>query len=213
MRNIVRYLAALLMLMALAAAGLGIYIAASWYDQPTVLADLPEQARQRVQTLVSAVEEGDYATAEAQIFGCPSLGFAALEQDTMAALVWEAYQDSVTFEAKSGFYTTDSGLAVDYSITRLEIDKVLEGVAPRAQELMEQKVAKAEKVEEIYDSNHEYREELVQACVLTALDESLKEETSYIQTDFTIELICQDGTWWIQGNEGLISAISAGFAD
>ena len=138
MRNIVRYLAALLMLMALAAAGLGIYIAASWYDQPTVLADLPEQAQQRVQTFVSAVEEGDYATAEAQIFGCPSLGFAALEQDTMAALVWEAYQDSVTFEAKSGFYTTDSGLAVDYSITRLEIDKVLEGVAPRAQELMEQ---------------------------------------------------------------------------
>ena len=213
MKIIVRVLAVLLALVALAAASLSVYIVARWHGRPVELVDIPAEAQRNVQALFQAVEQGDYAAAEALIFGQPALGVTCESEDMLSAMVWDAYQKSLKFEPVGAFYATDTGLAIAYKVTRLDFAGIMDRLPERVAQLMQERIDKAEYMEELYDSDHEFRSEIVRACVEKAVGDALQEDASYIQTEFTVELIFQDGVWWIVGNEGLIDALSASFAD
>lgn len=207
-----RCLAALLALGALAAAGFGIYTALHWWRQPPVLEQVSPAAQQQVDSFFSALESGDYALAESLILGAPSLGMDGPVEGELAGLVWKAYQDNLEFEPVGDFYATNNGIAIDYRVTKLDFDSVLETVAERAEAHMEQTIAQAKNMEEIYDSNNAFRPELIQESMLVAVESALQEDASYTQKEFTVQLIYQDGAWWIFGNKLLISAISPDFA-
>lgn len=211
MKIVVRCLAVLMALLALTAAGLGVYTVLQARGKPPVLVQVSPVAQQRVTELFSALEKGDYSAAEAVIFGQPSLGMDRPVKEALAASVWDAYQSTLKFEPISDFYPTDTGLAIAYRVTRLDIDSVMAPVAERAEALMEQRILEAERVEEIYDSNNEYRDDFVQETMRMAVEAALQEDPEYTQTEFVVELIYQEGTWWILGDGSLMDAITADF--
>lgn len=211
MKIFARCLAALLALISLAAAGLGIYISMDKRGDLPFLVQTSPLARQRVETLFSSVKKGDYILAESVILGQPSLGIDRPAKDPLAAAVWDAYQNSLKFEPLSDFYATTYGLAVDYKMSRLDVTSVLEPVAARAEANIQQRIAQAKSVEEIYDSNNEYRDDVVQKAVDMALAAALQEDASYMQLEFTVNLIYQDGNWWVKGEKALMDALAAGF--
>ena len=80
----------------------------------------------------------------------------------------------------------------------------------RAQALLEQRIAQAEDTDEIYDANNEYREDFVMDALYDAAREALAQDAVYISWDLTLNLIYENGQWWIMPEQALLKALSGG---
>ena len=65
-------------------------------------------------------------------------------------------------------------------------------------------------ISEIYDSNNEYREDFVLGALYDAALAALEEDAATVSWDVTLNLIYQDGQWWIMPDQSLLQAISGG---
>ena len=70
----------------------------------------------------------------------------------------------------------------------------------------------AEDVDQIYDENNEYRQDFVDAVVRDAMEQALKQDARYVETELTVNLAFHQGQWWILADEALMRAISGGIA-
>ena len=76
--------------------------------------------------------------------------------------------------------------------------------------MLEERVAAAEDVSEIYDENNEYREELVMDVLYEAVEDALEEDARSMSMTVTVNLVFRDGKWWAVADEALLNAISGG---
>ena len=160
--------------------------------------------------MMNAVCQGDYAEASQSILGTPSLGVDREAGSDVGIMIWEAFQESLSYELVGECYTTDQGLAQDVTVTCLDITSVTEQLRDRSQTMLEERVAEAENVSEIYDDNNEYREDFVMDILHTAVTDALKENTREMTVELTVRLSYQDGSWWVVADEALLDAISGG---
>ena len=65
---------------------------------------------------------------------------------------------------------------------------------------------------EVYNENHEYREDVVTDVLYDAAEMALKENGTYVEKSFTVKLTCLDGQWWVLPDQQLLAAISGGLA-
>jgi len=71
-------------------------------------------------------------------------------------------------------------------------------------------VAQAEDPSEIYDENNDFREELVMEALYQAAEIALEKDAKECQWDVTVNLIYENGQWWILPESGLLEAVSGG---
>ena len=213
MKVVVRILAALFALAAVGVACIGVSIVFSEESQQPVLVRVSSVAQQQVESLFTLLEQGAYPAAQKMLLGNPKLGIDRSAKDGIPSQVWDAYQSSLHFEPLGDFYATDEGMDIAYKVTKLHLPSVLEGVPARAEAIMKERVAQAERMEDIYDSNNQYKEELLQEVVALAVDMALQEDAVYTESEFVVHLAYQDGTWQILGDESLVAAIVPTFAD
>jgi len=198
--------------LALAAAGLGIYTAARFHDRLPMLLQPSAEAQLTVENMLGAVSRGDYAAVSAMILGTPELGVGRTVEDPLGEMLWDAYQESLEFTAVSGCYTTQSGLAYDYKVRYLDWDSVMEPLRDCSITLFEKRVAEAEDMSQVYDENNAYRESFVMNVLLDAAEAGLQEDAVYVEATFTMNLVYQDGQWWIVADDALLSAVSGGLS-
>jgi hypothetical protein len=74
--------------------------------------------------------------------------------------------------------------------------------------LMNQRIAAAEELSELYDENNEFREELVTQILQEALDQSLRQDLQTVTRDITLKLVNRDGSWWIVPDQALMHALT-----
>jgi hypothetical protein len=79
-----------------------------------------------------------------------------------------------------------------------------------AEKLMEQRIAEAEDVSEIYDENNEYREDFITEVLCEAAETVIEKYSSTTSISITINMTYQDGQWWVLAEEALLYAISGG---
>lgn len=212
MKIAVRCLGALLALVALAVAGIGIYAALHFQGQLPMLLKPSPLARQRADAMLDAVSRGDYDAAGDMILGSPNLGVDQPAKEPLGQMLWETYQQNLTFTPVGECYPTESGVAFDYKVTQLDWDSVMEPLRERSQKLLEERVAAATNMEDVYDENNEYREDFVKETIRMAMEASIDEEASYTETVFTVNLIYREGNWWIVSDNALLSAVSGSLA-
>lgn len=212
MKIAVRCLGALLVLVALAAAGLGIWAAFHFEGQLPILVKSDPAARAAVDDMLEAVRSGDYALASTMILGTPDLGVDKEAQEELGRLVWEAYQSSIKFTPLGECYATQSGVAFDYEVECLRYSSIMDPLKERSGKLLQERVAAAEDISEVYDSNNEYREDFVLETLRLAVEAALVEDAQYTRTQFTVNLVYQEGKWWVVADNALLSAISGGLA-
>lgn len=200
----------LLAAIGLSAAAAAIYICTQFVDAKPMLLTPPDEARSKVISLMDAVSEGDYDEASQAIYGTPSLGVDREAADEVGVLIWEAFQNSISYELLGECYTTEQGLAQNVSITCIDVTSVTVNLKERAQTMLEQRVAEAVDVSEIYDENNEYREDFVMAVLRDAVEDALVEDAREITVELTVKLSYQDGKWWVVADEALLDAISGG---
>lgn len=207
-----RILAAVLLLAALGAAGLAIFACRNYHNAMPILVREPEQALSQLEGMLEELCAGSYGDASRRMLGCPELGLEEPPEDELGRLLWDAFSGSMEYRLEGGCYTTEAGLAQDISLTYLDLSTVTARLRERSQTLLEQRVAQAEDVSQIYDENNEYREDFVMEVLLTAAADALREDGQTVTVQLTVNLKHQDGQWWVVADKALLDAISGGIA-
>ena len=210
MKRKIGFFSGLFGLLALVSAVAGIYLAVSNRNASPILAKQPEAARTQVQTMLDALCAGEYETVSSCLYGTPDLGMDAQAADPVGQLFWDALGESFRYEIPGDFHATDSGVSLDVTISALDLSAATANLRERAQTLLEQRIADAEDPGEIYDANNEYREDFVMGALYDAALAALAEDTAEITWDLTLNLIYENGQWWIMPEPELLKALSGG---
>ncbi len=188
----------------------GVLVALNNRDAGPVLKQQPEAARNQVVTMLDALCAGEYDTVSSCLYGNPGLGMDREAQDEVGRLFWDALADSFTYEIRSDFHATDSGVAMDIMIGAMDIDSVTVNLRQRAQTLLQQRIDEAEDTSEIYDENNDFREDFVMGALYDAALDALEEDAETVSWDITLNLVYENGQWWIMPEAQLLQAISGG---
>jgi len=181
-------------------------------DAIPVLVSVPENASERLSQTFDSICSGDYASAEALIYGHPSLGVDREPEDEVSRLIWNAFVESLSYELVGECYATEDGLAQDVTFHSMDISSVTVNLRERSRGLLEQWVEEAEDMTLIYDENHEYREDLVMEALKQATQSALAEDAKYQTDTITVRLIFRDGQWWVLSDDAFLEAISGRIA-
>lgn len=168
-----------------------------------------EQARLCAEEFLHAVCHGDFEEAESRILGQPDLGVNREPEDGVNRLIWDAFVDSLSGTLARDSYATDTGPAWDLTVTFLDITAVTDAMTAKAGEVLSQR--QAQSGEALLDENGQYPETLVQEVLLEAARLALEEATP-VTRELTLELVFQDGQWWVVGDKALLEVISGGMA-
>lgn len=170
--------------------------------------EVPQGAVACADTFAEALDSGDLSAAAQLMYGQPDLGAEGTVADPETALVWDAFLENMSFTFTGKCYATENGFARDASVAVLDIASVTQKLPERTQSLVNQRIASAEKLDEIYDEEGHFHQELADEILNTALRQALAEDTQMIQRDVTVKLVNRDGSWWIVPDQTLLQTIS-----
>ncbi len=210
MKWIAKILGFVFALAGLAVAGFTVKLSMNNLDSIPVLLAPVEEAEQQAVKLMEAVADGDYAAAETLILGNPRLGVDRDPADAAGVLIWNAFVESYDYELVGESYATDSGIAQNVRVSYLDIGSVTANLRDRSQSLLEERVAQAEDVDQIYDEKNDYKEEFVMDVLNDAVKDALKEDAKMTGMEFTLNLVYRNGDWVVVSDSALMAAISGG---
>ena len=205
-----KILGVILVLVGLIAAASGIFLSFAAMDAEPVLVTEPVEATQKVAELMEAVVSCDYEKASSLIYGNPALGLDREPADQVGVLLWNAFTKSQSYELKGGCIASNSGLAQQVVFTYLDMNSVTANLGDRSQALLMERIEAAESIDEIYDANNEYREDVVMEVLEDAVGEALKKDAQTVSVELTVSMVFREGQWWIVADNALLNAISGG---
>lgn len=177
------------------------------HTAPIMLAQ-SSAAMGRADLMMSAVCNGDYDAAGSMMYGSPSLGKAPDEDDVAVNMIWNAFIDSMSYEFPGECYAVDSGIALDVEITSLDISSVTDALREYSQSMLNERVADAEDISEIYDEKNNYREDFVLDILKDATTLALERDAKNRTQRVTLHLIYDQNQWWILPETELLNALS-----
>lgn len=187
-----------------------IYLSLHFINAKPILLSPPDSAMEQLTNMLDAVCDSDYAAASQYILGTPDLGADASTQDALGQLLWNSFVQSMDYQLEGDCYTTDDGLAQDITFTYMDMTSITETLRARSQAMLEQRVADAEDISQVYNENNEYREDVVMEILFAAAEDALAEDARTVTVPLTINLKFRDGQWWIVADTALLDAISGG---
>ena len=208
MKWIAKFFGLLFILAGVAVAGFTVETAKNNLDSIPVLLSPVEEAEAQAVALMDAIAAGDYETAGTLILGNPKLGVDRDPADTVGIMIWDAFVESYSYEMVGESFATDSGIAQNVKVSYLKISSVTKNLRERSQALLEERVAQAEDVDEIYDENNDYKESFVMEVLKDAVVDALAEDAEMTGAEFTINLVYRDGNWVVVSDSALLAAIS-----
>lgn len=200
----IRYVLAMLAVMLAAAA---VWLTVQFPGQLPVLLSVPEEACLQAEKTMDALCSGDYAAAETLLYGMPDLGAREQPEGKVNRMIWDAYQSSLDYQLLGQVYPTEQGLAQDVKIISMELPAVVEHLGQRAQSLLEQRVAEAQDVSEVYGADNTYRDSLVAEVLEEAVRQALEEDVRYTYQIVSLQLVCREGQWWVLPEKALLNAV------
>lgn len=192
------------------AAAAGIFLSLTFKTASPVLVEQPLVARAQAVQLLDAVCEEDMQKASSLLYGTPGLGADRDPADAVGNLLWDAFIGSMEYEINGECYATDSGVALDVTITALDLNSVTATLKDRSQVKLEARVAEAKNADDVYDENGDYREDFVMQVLYDSAVDALAQDAQQISKNVTLSLVFDDGQWWIMPEAGLLEAISGG---
>ena len=177
-------------------------------NAPVRIAELPQEAVSVSEQFVQALNAGDLEAAAKWMYGQPDLGTGAVPEEPESRLLWEAFCGSLTVEPAGQWVVEQSALVRTLRITNLDISAILGKLPEFTQSLLDQRIAAAENLSDIYDEKNEFREELVNQVLEEALQQVLAQEEQTVTRDVTIKLINRDGHWWVVPHQNLMQILT-----
>lgn len=174
---------------------------------PMILRE-PEKAKQCAEEFLQAINDGSLAEAADYLPDPSALGEVSEDADPIAALIWDTYRTQLEAELVSGLYTTADGLCMDMELTALDVDDAVEKIGTLAVERMQERVAAASDMSELYGDDGQYRPELVDNVLQQAALETLMCDLPTVTTGITLHLTQSEEAWKVIPDRALINALS-----
>lgn len=181
-------------------------------DAPARVLTESQTAPELTELWAQAICAGDYETAQTMMYGDPQLLTGTEAFDTVDTLFWDAFLQSLSCEFLGDCYATQTGLARDVKITGMDLVKAMKPLRQRTEQLMEQWVQELEYMDEVYDEQNNYRDSFVMKAVCAATEEILSQKQPTCSRELTLQLVYEQGQWWIVTEQALIDTLSGQFA-
>ena len=94
------------------------------------------------------------------------------------------------------------------TITHLDVSTIVGKFPERAKSLMDQKIAAAENLTEIYDEQNNFRQELVEQVLQEALQQTLAQDGETVTREVSLKLVNRDGRWWVIPHQNLLQILT-----
>lgn len=205
--------AKVLMLVGILLAAATVYICLNALKAPPVMVEQPTGAVERAETMMNAVCQGDYGRAGKIMYGKPSLGMGPEDNDSTEGMIWNAFIESIQYEFPGECYAAPSGVALDMKVNYLDISSVTDGLKARAEELLNQRVAEAKNVSEIYDKDNNYREDFVMDILRSAAVDALAQDAKTLERTVSLRLVYENSQWWVVPEAGLMNLLSGALSE
>lgn len=179
-------------------------------DAP-VRVEVPEAAVQTAEDMLNAIADGDFTKASEYMYRRPDLG-ADRALTGEAAAVWEIFQSGISCELTSECYYSGTSLAIDAVITVPDIASITDSLNSHARELMNQRIAAATEMEELYDEENNFRQDLIDDVMAQAVECALAEEPETLTFEATLGIVYEGKQWWVVPDNGLMNALTGGLA-
>lgn len=179
-------------------------------NAPVRLGEIPAEAAQCAQSFAAELAEGDFSGASQYVYGQPDLGAGRESATPEGKAVWEVYRSHISWEFQGSFYGTSRGLARKAVISTLDIASMTSKVAGFAGTLMNEAVAAATAMEDLYDENNNFRQDLIDSVMRRALEQALAEGADTLTQETTLELVFREGKWWVLPDQALLTALQGG---
>ena len=179
-------------------------------DATAEVAQLPQAGLDCAQEVMDALGSGDWEKAAARMYGQPDLGVSGAPESPEAQKLWQAFQKSLTYEFIGPCYATDTGFARSALVSALKVSSVTDKVSTYAREMLNERIAAATEMGELYDENGDFRADLMEKIMTLALDKALAQDGEMEEVDVTLELVYRDGAWWAVPDQALLKLLTGG---
>ena len=170
--------------------------------------ELPREAVSCSEDFARALNDGDLEAAAQYVYGQPDLGVSTVPENTESALLWEAFVNSISFEFPGNCYMEQNTLIRRGSITTLDVSSVTGKLRESVQSLLDQRIASAQSLEEIYDAQNQFREDLVTQILDQALQQALAQDGQTVTREVTLKLVNRDDRWWVVPDQNLLQILT-----
>lgn len=170
--------------------------------------EVPQEAVACSEAFAQSLNSGDPAVAAQLIYGQPDLGLEWTGSDPETAMVWAAFTSKISFAYTGKCYATENGFARDASITTLNVSESIRKLPEYTQDMINQKIATATELEEVYDEEGRFQQELADQILQNALNQALTQDVQTVTRDVTVKLVNRDGKWWIVPDQALLQALT-----
>ena len=174
---------------------------------PKVL-ETPDAAIACADQLVQKIDAGDLTGASQLMYGQPDLGTEEVPTDAVSALLWETYREEMTCVTSSKLHLDGNAFVRNVTVTVLDVSSITGSVQARAKVLLEQQVAAATDMAQLYDAENNFRKELVDQVMQQALEQAMQSDSKYLTMEGSFQVIHRDGQWWAVPDQALLNALA-----
>ena len=174
-------------------------------------AEVPKEVQVCAEEVVQLINEGDLNNLQMKLYGRPHLGTDG-ELTGEAAAVWEIFRSGMTCELTSEVYLDGSSYAADAVITVPEIASITDSVTEHAKLILNDRIAVAEKMAELYDENGDFRQNVIDEVMALAVDRSFAELPEMLTFETTFGFVFQAGQWYVVPDGNLMRALQGGLS-
>ena len=171
-----------------------------------IMVQTPPAALECSENLMNAIQAGDYAAAADYLYGQVDLGVNREPEGDISKFLWNALEESMTYEFIGDCYATTTGIARDVWITTLDPASVNQNLSLRVEELAESGEV------DIYDNEGNIQQDILNQLLMEALEDALAEDATTTTRQVRLNLVYQSGKWWVVPDAALLQAISGGVA-
>lgn len=198
------------LLLAFVLGGLTVFAAFTAPARGTLVVDLDPEAENTVRGLMEALVQGDPEAAGGYILGTPQFTVPDQSRQTAEGLLWQYYYDGLSCTLAGGLYPGDRGLSQDVTVTLPDLKAMTERMGKLAPEILTERIQAADSMEEVYDDQGGYRQDVTESVILEAAKKAMEEPVKTRQQTLTLGLCYVNGSWWVRPDQKLLDLLSGG---
>jgi len=159
---------------------------------------------------LTALTEGDYETAYANLRDYTSLGLETPPETEAGAELYRALVDSYDYELQGECRVEKLDAVQKVRFTYLDLTGIGDELESKTMDELES-IVKERSRAEIYDENDQYRPEIANEAYLRAVKDVMgSAQEYYTSAEIELALTYSDGRWQVIMNQGLLKALSGG---
>ena len=168
-----------------------------------------EEANALAQSVLSALDDGDFAEVAGYLYGKPSLGLDREPATAEGKLIWNAYRDSIAVTVDENCYGEGTNIYQTAQVTYMDIPQTLSQLDKRAGELLKKKLDEQEDHFALLGEDGQIPQTLKEELRTKAFQEALAEPET-VTAQITFQLIEKDGQWWALPDQAMLDILSGG---